>query len=292
MVGVGEASCDEVWRIPESLARGRKICATGTDRLGGGQVATALVALARLGLSTAFAGAVGDDATGALVLDGLRAERVDVSRAHVVSGGATRTALVIVDEDERTVIERVDHRVAVPPASLPEELIAGARVLHLDATQIATSLHAARIARAHDGLVSLDLDHPTPGIDELLALADLCVTSEGLPQELTGEQDFEKSLRALAERTPGIVVCTLGARGAAALDDGHLLFSPAFPIRVVDTTACGDTFRAALICALLDGKPLAAGIRYANAAASLKCRALGRRGCPTRVEIEGLLTRA
>jgi sugar/nucleoside kinase (ribokinase family) len=68
--------------------------------------------------------------------------------------------------------------------------------------------------------------------------------------------------------------------------------SPAFPAeRVVDTTACGDTFRAALLVALLDGLRPAEGLRFANAAASLKTRDLGRRGCPRRAEVNALMAR-
>ncbi|HUQ01407.1 MAG TPA: PfkB family carbohydrate kinase, partial [Kofleriaceae bacterium] len=67
--------------------------------------------------------------------------------------------------------------------------------------------------------------------------------------------------------------------------------SPAFPVDVVDTTACGDTFHAAAICALLDGKSIGETLRFANAAAALKCRGLGRSGCPRKSEVDELLAR-
>jgi sugar/nucleoside kinase (ribokinase family) len=290
VVGVGECSLDEVWVLPASLPQGGKVRAAHRESLGGGQIATALVACARLGLKVAFAGAVGDDAAGRTVIDGLAAERVDVVSVRVVPG-VTRAALVLVDgAGERTIIEHADRKVTLGAA--PIDLVRQARILHLDATQLSVSLAAARAARDAGVLVSLDLDHVGPGVAELVALADLCLTSAGVPQSLTGERDLEQALRSLQHMAPQAVVgCTLGARGAAVLSDGHLLLSPAFPAQIVDTTACGDTFHAAALRALLDDKPVGDLLRFANAAAALKCRALGRRGCPTKPEVDELLAR-
>src|SRR6185295_18687782 len=123
-------------------------------------------------------------------------------------------------------------------------------------------------------------------------LVDLCVVGGSVPYQLTGESDLEQALRKLSRRTGPFVCCTLGPRGAAALDHGHLLFSPAFDVEVVDTTACGDTFHAAAIAALLDGRSVGDTLRFANAAAALKCRDLGRRGCPTRPEVNALIARS
>jgi sugar/nucleoside kinase (ribokinase family) len=291
VVGVGEASLDEVWRTAGKLEPGGKQRAQGREALGGGQVATAMAACARLGLRAAYAGAVGDDDAGRAVLDGLRSEGVEVSDARVVSGGATRAALVIVDgEGGRTVIERVDRRVVAD--AVPRALLESARVVHVDGAHPAASLAAARIARTSGAVVSLDLDHSFPGIDELLALGDLCFLSEGLPRELTGEADLAKALTLLQGRTDGVVGCTLGKEGAAALDGDRVLFSPAFTVDVLDTTACGDTFRAAAIVALLDGRALPDLLRFANCAAGLKCRALGRLGCPSKAEVLAQMARA
>jgi sulfofructose kinase len=292
VVGLGECSLDEVWMVPGKPAFPGKLHAVRRDRLGGGQVATAMVAAARLGLRAAYLGAVGDDAGGRQVLEGLREESVDVAHVRVVTGGATREALVLVDaaSGERSVIEQLG--VHLPHDAVDGALIASTKILHLDATQIATSLAAAKIARAHGVVVSLDVDHVRPGLDELLALVDVCVVSEAVPQQLSGEADLEQALRKLGARTGPFVCCTLGARGAAALDGGHLLLSPAFDVPVVDTTACGDTFHAAVIAALVEGRSVGETLRFANAAAGLKCRDLGRRGCPSHAEVNALLARA
>jgi sugar/nucleoside kinase (ribokinase family) len=290
VVGYGEASIDDVWLLRSSLVWGGKVRAGAHERLGGGQIATALVACARLGLRAAFRGRVGDDADGREVLDGLAAENVNVDRA-LAGGGPTRHALVLVNYDgERAVIERSYSHPGHPSVQAP---VTDARILHLDATETVYAMQLARVARLANTVVSLDLDHPAPGLDELLPLVDILITSRGVPEQLTGEPNLERALRKLAELTGGLVGCTLGADGAALLDDGHLLLSPAFPVaNVIDTTACGDTFRAALLCALVEGHAVAQALRFANAAAALKTRNLGRRGCPRRAEVNALLAEA
>lgn len=292
VIGYGESSIDEVWVVPTMLAWGGKSRATRRERLGGGQVATAMVACARLGLRAGYCGVVGDDDAGRDVLAGLVAEGVDVSAARALPGGVTREALILVDErnGERTIVEHNHARVSLMPHALPPHL-AEARILHLDATDPPRACEAARRARAAGVVVSLDVDQPVSGLEELLPLIDICIASRGLPEQLTGESDLERALRKLADRTQGLVGCTLGPDGAALLDEGHLLLSPAFAIDPIDTTACGDTFRGALLVALIEGQPLARALQFANAAAGLKTRDLGRRGCPHRPAVDALLAR-
>ena len=292
VVGFGECSVDEVWLLPSMPTAGGKMRALRRDRIGGGQIATAMVACARLGLRAAFCGTVGEDGDGGEIIDGLVAEGVDADGVHRVPRTPTRVALVLVDGNgERTVVET--GRAGGPAPPLLQTRVREARVVHLDATEPAYAKLAAHHAREAGAVVSLDVDHPAPGIDELLPLVDVCIAARGLPEQLTGERNLEAALRALGDKTGGLVGCTLGAAGAALLDDGHLILSPAFPVdSLVDTTACGDTFHAAFLCALLEEQKPAQALRFANAAAAIKCRDLGRRGCPTRAEVNALLASA
>jgi sulfofructose kinase len=291
VVGFGECSIDEVWLVP-SLPQGGsvKLRAHRRDRVGGGQIATAMVACARLGLRAAFCATIGDDADAAELVEGLRADGVDVEGVQRYARANTRVALILVDERGERVVIETPRAASTPAPPLLRDRVAAARVLHLDVTEPAYAMLAAHHAREHGTLVSLDVDHPAPGLDELLPLVDICITARGVPEQLTGAPDLERALRQLADRSGGLVGCTLDGDGAALLDDGHLLLSPAFPVdHLVDTTACGDTFRAAFLCALLEAQPPAQALRFANAAAALKCRDLGRRGCPTRAEVNALL---
>ncbi|HEY1588015.1 MAG TPA: PfkB family carbohydrate kinase [Polyangia bacterium] len=292
VVGFGECSIDEVWVVPslEPGAFGGKLRAHKRDRLCGGQIATAMVAGARLGLRTAFCATVGEDSDASEVIQGLVDEGVDVQGVQRYARATTRVALLLVDERGQRVVIETGRGSSLPAPPLLRDRVAQARIVHLDVTEPAYAMLAAHHARERGTLVSLDVDHPAPGLDELLPLVDICITSRGVPEQLTGESNLEVALRRLGDKTGGLVGCTLDGNGAALLDDGHLILSPAFPVdHMIDTTACGDTFHAAFLCALLEQQPPRQALRFANAAAALKCRDLGRRGCPTRAEVNALI---
>ncbi len=297
VVGFGEASLDEVWRLPPGFVLGDKARAVARDRLGGGQIATALVAASRLGARAAFLGPLGDDPRGDEIARGLAEDRVAMIGPRAI-GARSRTALVLVDaQGGRTVLDEGGAAAADPPALAAA--IGDARALHLDATHPAAALALARIARAAGTLVSIDVDHvpadlhAARDVSALLGLADACVLATGVATRATGRDDADAALAALVEAGPrgALVVETRGAAGARAHRGAERFAVPAFAVEVVDTTACGDTFRGALLVALLEGRPAQEALRFASAAAALKCRALGRHGCPTRAELEALLAR-
>ncbi len=316
VLGVGEISHDLVLQLPiQSSLRAAlpdKLSAQALTTLGGGQIATSMVAAQRLGLRAGLCGAVGDDAAGREQRAELAAEGVDLTAVTVCAQAQTRLALILVDGDgDRRVIEW-RHPQLHPGAAAPAVTsIQAARAVHVDGTYPLLSLRAAQLAKASGTLVSIDLDRARPADHEvltaLLGLADLCVVSARFPSELTGEADADRAALRLTTLTAGFIVVTRGEAGSVAVIDGALRAFPALqPPALVDTTACGDTFHAALLAYLIgwaDGAPAAAdatsesdetalatqALHFASAAAALKCRDLGRRGCPTRVQVEDFL---
>ena len=291
VIGIGEVCVDHLCVVPAWPAPGGKVRMQEYGTQPGGQVATAMVACARLGLRTRFLGRVGDDGAGRQALQGLSHEGVDVSSVQVVAGASTQTAVILVDGQtgERAVIWNHDDRLTLD--DVPAENILGARALHVDVTGITGSLAGLRAARAAGILTSIDIDHVPRGVDEILALIDLCVMAEEFPHALTGEKDRERALRGVRKWCPnGTLVVTLGKDGAIALDGDRLLHVPAFAVRAVDTTACGDVFRGAFLYGTLAGWDLQRRLRFANAAAGLKTRKLGAQpGIPTLAEVEKFL---
>src|SRR5689334_2103201 len=144
VIGIGEVCVDHLCVIPNWPAPGGKVRMREYELQGGGQVATAMVACARLGLRAKFLGRVGDDAAGRQALLGLTHEGVDVSSVQVVAGASTQTAFILVDgaSGERAVIWNCDPRLVLEQVS-PADL-AGARALHVDVTGITGSLAGLR----------------------------------------------------------------------------------------------------------------------------------------------------
>jgi sulfofructose kinase len=315
VLGIGECSADLVLTLPTGVSLSQalpdKLSATGFLQLGGGQIATAMVAAQRLGLRTALSTAVGDDARSAQLLQELAQEGVQLTAVQLCAGLPSRTALLLVDAaGDRRVLEWRDPGLNLPTTRLTPDLIASARVLHVDLTYPEASLHAAALAKQLGTLISVDLDRATPEAAQLLALADLCVVSEEFPKLLTGQPDPEQAALQFAKACGGLPVVTRGPAGCIALLSTQSAASTApqltklvvpalTPPMLLDTTACGDTFHAALIAALLQAataeadaladqreqQQLTTWLHFACAAAALKCRDLGRRGCPTAAEV-------
>ncbi len=292
VVGLGENSVDQIAVLERYPAPGGKVRILHQERQGGGQVATAMVACRRLGLSAAYLGKVGDDDAGALSRASLAEEGVDVSGLLTEPGARSRFAVVLIDHasGDRTVLYDQDSRLALRPGELDAARVTSARVLHVDATDLPTAIEAARIAREAGMPVVIDVDQAARGVDDLLRLASACIVPGELACTLAGTSDRPRALRALATRTDGFCCLTLGADGCAALVDGEVLALPAYRVEAIDTTACGDVFHAGFIAALLRGLDAVSCLRYAQAAAAMKARALGGRpGIPRHDDVLAFL---
>jgi sugar/nucleoside kinase (ribokinase family) len=256
----------------------------------GGQTATALATCSSLGLRTAYLGAVGDDDDGRRIRRELGERGINVDHM-LTTPSSTATATILLDPSgERIVLWYREPMLCYPPERLPTAVISSARVLHVDDVDEPAAIEAARLARASGIPVTCDIDHITPATRELLRFISHPVFAESVPLELTGESGPERALRRLRLTHPGRLVVTLGDKGALALDGDTLVAMPAFPVSVVDSTGAGDVFRGAYIYAIVKDWPLAAALRFANAAAGLSCTKPGAMaGVPSLPEVDALL---
>jgi len=290
VLGVGECSLD-TWLWLDALpAPGGKAVVDEWRERPGGQVATAALAAARLGLRVEYAGVVGDDAAAAQVLAPLRAGGVEVSRVHVVPGARTRAAVIAVEREsgERAVLGHRDPKLAEGRRALAALSLDEARLLLLDGSDFAVALPLARRARERGLPVVLDLDAAAPEAEELLAYVDFPVVSQGFAERVYGSAEAALDrFAALGARLP---VVTLGATGAVARWQGRRLASPGFPVKVVDTTGAGDVFHGAFAWGLLTGLGAEALLRVANGAAACACTGLGAQGAlPEAAELRAFL---
>jgi sugar/nucleoside kinase (ribokinase family) len=248
----------------------------------GGQTATAMIALQRLGLKTAYAGRYGSDPEGRFGFEAIQKEGVNIDHAEIIEGARNQIAFIIIDarNGERTIIWDRDDRVAYRAHEAPVELAGRGRVLHIDAHDPPACVRMAQAARAEGTIVSADIDNIYEGLPELLSLIDILVTSREFPHRLTGIADERASLVELKARYGcSIVGLTKGAQGAVVYCEGQFIESPAceVPGGCRDTTGSGDAFHGGLLYGLLIGEDLETGLKMANAVAALKCRDLGAR---------------
>jgi sugar/nucleoside kinase (ribokinase family) len=294
-VGFGLNAVDHLIVVPEYPAFDTKTRLSEHIQAAGGQTASAMVALQRLGMKTAYAGRFGSDPEGKFGFAAILDEGVNVDFAEMIEGARNQLAFIIIDgrTGERTIIWDRDERLAYRADEAPIELAGRGRVLHLDAHDPPACAAMARAAREAGAIVSADIDNLYDGLPELLPLVDLLVSSSEFPHRLTGIRDERTSLVELKARYGcEIVGMTLGDRGALIYVDGTFLESPAFevPGGCRDTTGAGDAFHAGLIYGLLTGEEMEASMRMANATAALKCRSLGARtSLPSLEELKKLL---
>lgn len=281
-VGFGTNAVDFLIQVPEYPAFNSKIALSDYIQAAGGEAATTMVGLQRLGLNTCYVGRFGADAEGEFGLQSLRDERVDTSFAERIENARTQIAFIIIDEPsgERTVIWHRDELLAYDEADAPIEAAALGKILHFTPHDAPACLALARQAKQNGTIVSMDIDNVFEGVNELLPHVDVLIASADLPEKLVGIKDRRESLRELRQRFGCAVIgMTLGETGSLLLCENEFIATGGYavPGGCRDTTGAGDAFRVGLLYGLLTGETVESAARMANAVAALKCRALGAR---------------
>jgi sugar/nucleoside kinase (ribokinase family) len=316
VVGLGFCACDHIYTVADYPDQGGKTRILDRHVQGGGQVATAMVALAKLGVPVRFIGTRGDDEAGDLIESEMRGAGVDRSGLITVPDCSSQQAFIIVPRSgivprgdnapassegsavggERTIFWRRDPRLDLSAADLdPRWIPRSPHLLLIDGHEIDACCEAIRLSQERGGVVVLDAEYCESRTAALIAMVDHLVADEHFPRRFLGADcpgppDTAETLAALHRPGMNRVVVTLGARGAVSWDGENLISVPAFDLPVVDTTGAGDAFHAGYCYGLLAGMTEKDRLRFACAVAGLKCRAPGgRAGLPSLPEVARLL---
>jgi sulfofructose kinase len=281
IAGIGLNATDTVILLPRFPEYAGKIAFHRELIMPGGQVATAMLTCARLGLKTKYIGTVGDDERGRIQLDSLQSSGINLDDVEVRPNCPNQTAYILIDErtGERTVIWKRDDCLRLKPESIREEMITCAGMLHLDGTDSEACARAAEIARANKIPVTVDVDTVYAGFERVLPFVDYLIASSEFPSRWMKEPDPLRALEQLQDkyRIP-VVGMTQGSFGALVLTQGQLIYSPGFEVNCVDTTGAGDVFHGAFCYSVLQNKSMREVLEFSNAMAALNCTALGARG--------------
>ncbi len=292
VIGLGQCCLDILGQTNSYPELDQKAELNSLLMQGGGPVATALVTLARLGVPVAMVGAVGDDAFGRQIREGLEHESVDCRYLVQSPEASSQVAFISVDtEGHRNIFWHRGTAHLAAPESFPKILANSVRILHLDGLHLEPAIAAAKVARSMNIVTLLDAGTLRPGVEKLLSLIDHLVVSEKFARQTSNHDDPEVALKHLAGYGAEAVTITYGSSGSLSMNaDGHVFRQPAFKINVVDTTGCGDVFHGGYSFGLLQGWPLPQIVRFAAACAALKTRALGgRTAIPTLAEVDSFM---
>lgn len=296
---VGSSNIDFVMRMSRLPRIGETVTDATFLQAFGGKGANQAVAAARAGGDVWFVNCVGDDAMTPRMLESLAGDGIHMDYVFRETGCPSGTALVMIGEDGAnylSVAPGANYRLGTGhiDAAVPlfhEAALALFQCEVLPQTLI-HALHAARRARCRT-LLNYAPARPLPA--EALRQVGILVVNETEAEYLSGVAvatgaEAARAGERLVRLGPDTVVVTLGARGAWVTSAGLERLVPAFPVRVVDTTAAGDTFCGALAVALGEGRELEDSLRFAAAAAALCVTRLGAQpSIPRRGDIDALL---
>ncbi|MGQ5262276.1 ribokinase [Micromonospora sp. ZYX-F-536] len=289
VVVVGSANMDLVAMAPALPRPGQTMLGTDFVMVPGGKGANQAVAAARAGASCAFLGAIGSDAFGVTLKARITAAGVDTGQLRVVYG-ASGVALVMVNaQGENAIVVTPGANEAL--TGLTDEELTTVRAADVLVAQleipVQTVTDAAVAAHAAGTRVILNAAPARDLPPELFGAVDLLVVNEGEAQAFTGRG--REDPRALLDLVPRAVL-TLGGEGAWYVDrEGTQVHVPAVRVDVVDSTAAGDAFTAALAVAWGEGRDVVDAVRWAAAAGAACVRRLGASvALPRRAEIDEL----
>jgi len=263
---------------------------------GGGQAATAAACVAKLGGRVAFIGRVGNDRYGQNIMRAFEEVGVDISWGlRVLPGERSQFAFCVAEHGtgRRAILWRPPSLQPLPPEDVDLQHALDTRVVLVDGHHVQAGLALARQAHEAGIPTVADLERPREGLEGLFAVVSFPILPQDFALDWSGASSIEEAGRALATRTSGTLIVTLGTEGSVAFTPEGLHHQPAFAVEeVVDTTGAGDVYHGAFAYAIARGQGLHEAMRFASAAAALSCRALGgRAGLPTEDEVLALLAR-
>lgn len=279
---VGLATYDLSLPLPFYPEENSKLKITTSQEAGGGPAANAAYLLAKWGVNTTFAGMVGDDLYGRMIVAEFKMIGADLSPLQVCSKIRTPLSLILVNQStgSRTIINRREEGPAYQPdLKLLEK--SNPQVLLFDGHELEASLAALNMFPKARTI--LDAGTLRPGTETLAAQVDYLVASERFALAWTGLPDLkslerrQESLRRLAGLCRGHVTVTLGEAGLIHNEGGAFHHLPAFSVKAIDTTGAGDIFHGAFAYGVLKKYSLEKTLRMASMAAALSVTIPGGR---------------
>jgi sugar/nucleoside kinase (ribokinase family) len=260
----------------------------------GGPVPTALCLLKRLGTKATFHGRWAEDHLGKIIENDLFENEIDFTPPSTTIDARTGFAHVWVDHATgRRSIAAYRGSHPILPGEVDPAQVAAHDALHLDGWSGPAAIDAMQIMRESGGRIFMDLGSPKPDLPRLLKNVDVLNCPSRLIPRLFQTSDLEHGARQLLALGPKEITITSGENGALHVSREGLASHPGYPVRAVDTNGAGDVFAGAMVFASLNDWSPAEKLKFACAAAALKCTKLGNReALPSRENINRLVATA
>jgi sugar/nucleoside kinase (ribokinase family) len=257
----------------------------------GGPVPTALALLSRFGVETSFIGKWSTDEWGSMIEEDLGRSKVSIGNALVHPQFRTGFAHVWVEKGtgRRSIAAyRGSHEIVEADLDGVDWSRYGA--LHLDGWSTDAAIVAAERMRTIGGKVFLDLGSPKARLKELISRVDHVNCPRRLVETLFPGEGIEVGATRFLEYGAESVSVTDGTQGSWMTTKEGTIHQAVFAIEAIDTNGAGDVFSGAMVFGLIQGWSHGDCLRFAAAAAALKCQRMGNRGAlPTRAQVDSVL---
>lgn len=290
VVGIGTPMYDMVMNVTKMPELDGATGANEAFYQGGGKVATAMAAVARLGKKAGMIARVGENHRGQFIVNDFKYNGVDTSAIVVSEKGTSSSFCLSLSEETyktRIFIGKGGNCGELKVEDIDFDYIKDAKYLHLENGRPASKA-AAEFAKANGITTVIDADGYSDEIVALLPLLDVFIPSEFFYKKYIETfnlpDDYEGFCKDIMSKGPQKVILTLGSKGCVGLTEEDGFFHvDSYKVNVRDTTGAGDVFHGAFIVGMLEGMAAPACAKFASAVAALKCTFIGgRTGIPNR----------
>lgn len=279
---MGSINMDIILNMEKVPEVGENVLGTNYGYANGGKGANQAIGLARLGAKTKMIGKVADDANGKKLLENLAKNNVDVSVVSV-SGSQTGLAAIILDGEGRNrivVYEGANAEINADEASKSIDETLDLLLVQFE-TREEVVIKTVNKAIEKNIITVIDCGPAKAFALEKMQGATIITPNESETKALTGifpenEETILSASKILLERSKAkFAVLKLGERGCSVWDGKNLKIIPAYPSKVVDTTAAGDCFTAAMALEYIRSKDIVSACEIGNRAGSIAVSRMG-----------------
>lgn len=293
----GSINADMILSMKKVPEVGENVTGTSYGYANGGKGANQATALSRLGAQTRMIGKVADDENGQRLIENLKKNGVDVSGVST-EGAQTGLAVIILDGEGRNrIIVYEGANAEINPYEAAENI---SDELDLLLVQFETNedavVECVNTAVKKDVVTLIDCGPAKNFALERMQGATIITPNESETKALTGifpesESEILEASKILLERSKAkYAVLKLGERGCSVWDGESLRLMPAYESNVVDTTAAGDCFTAAMALEFIRSGDIYAACDMGNRAGSIAVSRMGAdASMPTAEEILNLI---
>ena len=291
LLGLGISPVDFFVSMKEYPPCGKKIDGiTGSNLIaGGGPVPTALCTFSKLGGRSAVISCYGDDKWGRFARKEL--ERFKVDHRHCIIRKNCTSALafawVEMKSGDRTIVLDMDPRLTIKPTDLKLNLLPHPKLIHIDGRFVPACVKLARWGRKIGAKIMLDVGSVRNKVDELFPYINYLVCADQYALHFWKTKSIRKAAEKFKNLGIAEVTVTSGIKGSYGIDgEGQSCYQKTYKVQAVDVTGAGDVFHGSYLYGLHREWDLPYRLKFASAAAALKCRSRGARdGIPSLTKV-------